>query len=74
MKNIGKADITNQIIVKADGDIKERSTIINSILIGPELVAKQQTNIIGNEIPETEEFEIIINLDNKGLSHNLLNN
>ena len=66
MKNIGKADISNQIIVRADGDIEEKSTIINSRLIGPELVVTQESANGKNTVLETEEFDVVINVNNKG--------
>lgn len=66
MKNIGKAEITNQIVVKADEDIEEKSTVINATLIGPELIVTQEATNGKNEILESEEFEIVINVNNKG--------
>ena len=66
MKNIGKADVSNQIVVKADGDIEEKSTVINSTLIGPELVVTQESANGKDTVLESEEFEVVINVNNKG--------
>lgn len=66
MKNIGKADISNQIIVNADDIEEERSTVIYSTLIGPELVVSQEITNGKDSVLEMEEFEIVINVNNKG--------
>ena len=66
MKNIGKADISNQIIVNADEIEEERSTVIHSTLIGPELIATQEITNGKDSVLEMEEFEIVINVNNKG--------
>lgn len=68
MKNIAKAEISNQITVKADDIEEEKSTIINSTLIGPELKATQEITDNKESVLEMEEFEIVINVKNKGES------
>lgn len=65
MKNIGSANIENSFIVKTK-EIEEKSTVVKSELIGPELEVTQEAIIDGETIEECKEFEIIINVKNRG--------
>ena len=65
MKNIGKANISNFITVKTEG-IEEKSSVINSELVGPELVINQEIDRITNEVKELEKFDYIFSVNNKG--------
>ena len=65
-KNIGKTEIYNTVTVTADDNIKEQGNIVKSIILGPELTVTQETNIENNSILETDKFQILININNKG--------
>ena len=65
-KNIGKAEIYNTVTVTADNNIKEQGNIVKSIILGPELTATQEINVENNTVYETDKFQILVNLNNKG--------
>ena len=66
MKNIGTATLENFITIRADGEIKEQGSVTKFIAVGPELTATQETNLENNSVLEGEEFDIIINVNNRG--------
>ena len=66
IRNVGKTILTNQAIIVVDKNIKEEGTIIKTPVVGPELIVTQETNKEENKVLETEEVEIIVNLNNKG--------
>ena len=66
IKNVGERAIENFITVRADGDIEEKSTVVKSTLVGPELHATQELNLNSNVVKECEEFDYVLNVNNKG--------
>lgn len=66
MKNIGERNIENFITVTADDDIEEKSTIVKSTLVGPELHVTQELSLSSNTVKECEKFDYIVNVSNKG--------
>lgn len=65
-KNIGKAEIYNTVTVTADNNIKEQGNVVKSIILGPELTVTQETNVENNTVSETDKFQILVNINNKG--------
>lgn len=66
IKNEGSKTIFNHVVVKADGDIEEKSTVLEDELIGPELEFSQQLATGENSVDECKEFSIIVNAKNNG--------
>lgn len=65
VKNIGSAEMENQVVVYADENIKEFGTKILDEIKGPNLVVYQDSSV-GQDILEYENFNIIVNVQNKG--------
>lgn len=66
IKNIGERNIENFITVTADKDIEEKSTVVKSTLVGPELHVTQELSLSSNEVKECETFDYVVNVSNKG--------
>lgn len=65
-KNISEVNIENYVTVTADNDIKERSDTLVSLIHGPELILKQETNVEDNVVKELEIFDVVVNINNNG--------
>ncbi len=65
-KNIGKVEIYNTVTVTADNNIREQGNIVKSVILGPELTVTQETNVENNTVLETDKFQILVNINNKG--------
>ena len=66
IKNVGERNIENFITVRADNDIEEKSTLVKSTLVGPELHVTQELSLGTNTVKECETFDYVVNVSNKG--------
>lgn len=66
MKNIASRNIFNHVVVRADKDIEEKGSVIESEFIGPELEFSQQLASGETTVDECKEFSIVVNAKNNG--------
>lgn len=66
MKNVSSTIITNDITIKADNDIEEKVPTVSQKVVGPNLVVTQEINTGKDNVLECDEFQIIINVNNRG--------
>ena len=65
-KNIGEVQIYNSATVHAKDSATEYSNVLASTIKGPELAITQESNAKNNTVNETDEFEVILNIVNRG--------
>ncbi len=66
MKNVGQSHIENYTTVIADNGIEEKGDVLKDEAVGAELIVTQEVSLGSDNIKECDNFDIIINIKNKG--------